>query len=85
MASPVFYHMFGDVMEHKIEGKKLKIRVTNEDISDISWPLAYHIWMRFMEHHPDLVQEVKSYSIELRGDIILVITDSYDPAEIVGG
>jgi hypothetical protein len=72
-------------MDYKVKGNQLKIRVTQEDLGAISWALTYPIFMKFVHDNPSQALSIRSFALELRGEIYLTLTSSADPAELVVG
>jgi len=70
-------------MQFKKKGNMIKIRVTQDDAPALSSALAFPILTAFAKEHPEMLIPVQSFSVELEGPIILTITSSRDPLEIV--
>jgi hypothetical protein len=73
----------GVEVEHKTKGDVIKIRVTQDDLSRLATGMIIPILTEFARDHPERIIPVQSYSLELRGDLIVTITSSGDPAAIL--
>lgn len=72
-------------MDYRIRGDQLKVRIRQEDLDGIGWALAYPIFMKFVNDNPSKGMVVRSFALELRGEMILTVTSSADPAWMVAG
>jgi hypothetical protein len=72
-------------MDYKVKGNQLKVRVTQDDLADIGWAMAYPIFMKFVNDNPSKGRRITSFALELRGEMILTVTSSDKAEELVVG
>jgi hypothetical protein len=70
-------------VESKRRGNIVKVRITQEDLPGLSGSLAFMALTALARSDPAFLKPIGSYSLELRGDIILTLAFSSDPAALL--